>query len=31
LDEKNAFKAIEESLYERISNELSKSIDLFKN
>ena len=30
LDEKNALKAVAESLYERISNELSKSIDLFK-
>tara|TARA_B100000886_G_scaffold329323_1_gene278582 strand:- start:534 stop:659 length:126 start_codon:yes stop_codon:yes gene_type:complete len=30
LDEKNALKAVAESLYERISNILSKSIDLFK-
>ena len=30
LDEKNALKAVAESLYERISNELPKSIDLFK-
>ena len=30
VDEKNALKAVAESLYERISNELSKSIDLFK-
>ena len=29
-DEKNALKAVAESLYERISNELPKSIDLFK-
>ena len=31
LDEKNALKAVADDLYERISNELSKSIDLFKN
>ena len=30
VDEKNALKAVAESLYERISNELPKSIDLFK-
>lgn len=29
-DEKNALKAVAESLYERISNELPRSIDLFK-
>ena len=30
VDEKNALKPVAESLYERISNELPKSIDLFK-